>query len=302
METQKSLGRECAAEIVGTFFLVFFGTGSVFVAALTGSLNGLFQVGIVWGLAITLTIYAISAISGAHLNPAVTIAVSFLRDFPKRKVLPYIVSQLLGAMLASAILYVLFAGVLAGFEKEKGIVRGQAGSERSAMVFGEYFPNPGVFEVDPHDQAKVLATQAKVSELQAMLAEVIGTALLIFFIFAMTDERNRNRPDGTLFAVLIGLTITILICVIAPLTQACFNPARDFGPRLFSYFAGWGRIAIPGPRGGFFTVYILSPIVGGIIGGLIYDWVIRPPEPAPVTAGGRGAVDGKGLVTETTPI
>jgi glycerol uptake facilitator protein len=300
MGKENSLGRECAAEVVGTFFLVFFGTGAVFVAALTGSLNGLFQVGIVWGLAIALAIYAISAISGAHLNPAVTIAVACLRGFPARKIIPYIIAQLIGAILASLILYVMFSGVLKGFEKEKGIVRGQPGSERSAMVFGEYFPNPGAFEVDPHDQAKVLEVQGRVSELQAMLAEAVGTALLIFFIFAMTDARNRNRPDGTLFAVLIGLTITILICVIAPLTQACFNPARDFGPRLFSYFAGWGRIAIPGPRGGFFTVYILSPIIGGVVGGLIYDWVIRPPEVVPPTAAGRAAVDGKGLVTETT--
>jgi glycerol uptake facilitator protein len=294
MEQSKCLGRECAAELVGTFFLVFFGTGAVFVAALTGALQGLFEVAVVWGLAIALAIYAVSAISGAHINPAVTVAVSFLRGFPKRKVLPYIGSQLLGAILASALLYGMFSGVLSSFEKEKNLTRGGPGSERAAMVFGEYFPNPAAFGTDA-------ASLAKVSELQAMIAEAVGTALLVFFIFALTDDRNRNRPDGTLFALFIGMTISILISVIAPLTQACFNPARDFGPRLVAYFVGYGKIAIPGPRGGFFTVYILSPIVGGVLGGLIYDFVIRPAAAPVPRSSGRVTADGEELVTETNP-
>jgi glycerol uptake facilitator protein len=295
MEQSKSLGRECAAELLGTFFLVFFGTGSVFVAALTGALQGLFEVAVVWGLVIALTIYAVSAVSGAHINPAVTIAVSLLRDFPKRKVLPFIGAQLVGAVLASALLYGLFGGVLASFEREKNLVRGEPGSERAAMVFGEYFPNPVAFGTDA-------AAFAKVGHVRAMLAEGVGTALLVFFIFALTDERNRNRPDGTLFALFIGMTISILISVIAPLTQAGFNPARDFGPRLVAYFVGYGKIAIPGPRGGFFTVYILSPIVGGVVGGLAYDLVIRArATPAGPPSVGRIAEDGKELVTETNP-
>ena len=76
--------------------------------------------------------------------------------------------------------------------------------------------------------------------------------------------------------------IALLISVIAPLTQACFNPARDFGPRLFAYLAGWGSVAIPGPRGlGFATVYILSPIAGALIGAHLYDLVLRPSCPTP---------------------
>jgi glycerol uptake facilitator protein len=292
MQKTQSLLSECVAEIVGTLFLVFFGTGAVYVAVLTGSLTGLWQVGVVWGVAIALAIYAVSAISGAHLNPSVTVAVAVLRDFPWRKAGPYILSQLAGAFLAACILYFLFGGVLKAYEEEKKIVRGGYGSEQSAMVFGEYFPSPGL-----GTDAKAFA---KVTETQAMAAEGVGTALLVFFIFALTDDRNRNRPDGTFFAPFIGITVTILICVIAPLTQAGFNPARDFGPRLLAYFAGWGSVAIPGPRGGFFTVYILSPIVGGIVGGLIYDRVIRRPAPPIPEPTGRAAVDGKGLATETT--
>jgi glycerol uptake facilitator protein len=115
-----------------------------------------------------------------------------------------------------------------------------------------------------------------VSEWTAMLAEGLGTALLALFIFALTDRRNPGRPGGTMLTVFIGLALSIIILIIAPLTQAGLNPARDFGPRLFSYLAGWGRIAIPGPRGGFFTVYILAPVLGASVGAACYEFLLRP--------------------------
>lgn len=274
MDQRPSIVRQCLAEVLGTFILVLFGTGSVFVAVLTGELKGVLQVAIVWGLAIALAIYSVGAISGAHLNPAVTIAVAALRKFPWPKVPLFILSQFIGAILASLVLLGLFSSILRDFESKERIVRGAVGSERSAMVFGEYFPNPGAITPSPEGDARV-------SHKQAMLAEIVGTALLAFFIFALTDPTNRGRPDGTFAALFIGLTVTILICLIAPLTQAGFNPARDFGPRIVAYFAGWKAIAIPGPRGGFFTVYILSPILGALAGGLLYEKVLRRPSPQP---------------------
>jgi glycerol uptake facilitator protein len=294
MQRTESLARECAAELFGTFLLVFFGTGAVFVGALTGALQGLFQVAIVWGIGIGVTIYATSAISGAHINPAVTIAAAVLRGFPRRKIVPYIGAQLVGAFLGSVLLHSMFSGILDAFESENKLTRGQPGSERAAMVFGQYFPNPAAVGTDSKAFAKVSTTQA-------MTAEAVGTALLVFFVFALTDDRNRNRPDGTFFAIFIGLTVSILISVLAPISQASFNPARDFGPRLLSYMIGYGDIAIPGPRGGFFTVYILSPIIGGLVGGIIYDRVIRAVVSPPASAAGRVTVDGEGLVTETSP-
>lgn len=268
-DVARGLGRTIAAEIVGTFILVFFGTGAVFVAVLTGELHGLVQVGLVWAIAIGLAIYAVGAISGAHLNPAVTLAFVVMRGFPLRRAGFYLVAQVLGAMFASAVLYVLFANILSSFEAEKAIVRGAPGSQLSAMVFGEYFPNPAVFGTS-------VESFKRVTLFQAMLAEAIGTALLVFFIFALTDIRNANRPGSVLWAIFIGLAVTVIIVIMAPLTQAGLNPARDFGPRVFAYFAGWKSIAIPGPRNGFLVVYILAPIVGGIVGGLVYDHVIRP--------------------------
>jgi glycerol uptake facilitator len=265
----KPLYRECLAEGIGTFILVFFGVGSVHVAVLTGALEGLWQVAVVWGVAISLAIYALSAISGAHINPSITLAFAAFGGFARQKILPYISAQVIGAILAAGILFVLYQNVLAEFEAAEGIVRGQTGSELSAMCYGEYFPNPAIAKAKDWNGNVV-------THRQAMLAEGIGTAFLAFFVFAVTDSKNRNRPRGTIFALFIGLTVSIIISVVAPLTQAGLNPARDFGPRVVAFLAGWKSIAIPGPRGGFFTVYILSPILGAMVGAGIYQYLIRP--------------------------
>lgn len=130
-------------ELIGTFLLVFFGCGSVASAVTSGALVGLFQVAIVWGLGIATAIYLTGSLSGAHLNPAVTIAMAVYRGFPKAQVLPYIAVQMLGAFLSAAVLYLIFSAPLKNFEDEHKITRGTPGSEASAKVFGEYFPNPG---------------------------------------------------------------------------------------------------------------------------------------------------------------
>jgi len=253
--------------MVGTFILFFFGAGAVHAAVLTGAQQGIWQVAVVWGAAISLSVYATGALSGAHMNPAMTLSFAVFRGFSWRQVPWYVLSQLLGAFLAAGVLYSLFSGVLAQFESAHAIVRGAAGSELSAMVYGEYFPNPSV-------AASLHWMNEAVGPVQAMLAEGIGTAFLAFFVFAVTDARNQSAPGRRLTPVFIGLTVSIVISVVAPLTQAGLNPARDFGPRLFAYFAGWGSIAIPGPRGGFFSVYILSPFIGAVSGAALYQSLI----------------------------
>ena len=266
------------AEMLGTFLLVFFGLGSVHVAVLTGELQGLWQVGIVWGISIMLAIYIFGSISGAHINPAITLGLAVWRSFPWTRVPIYIAAQLSGAILASAVLYVIFQPFLVAKEVQKQVVRGEPGSEITAMCYGEYFPNPSPLAAgdEPYDRTKHEVYNARVSELSACLAEFVGTLILALVVVAVTDPANPHGPKN-LAPVFIGLTVAALICIIAPLTQACFNPARDFGPRLFGYFAGWREIALPGPRGtGSLTVYILSPIVGAVTGMGLYFLILRP--------------------------
>jgi len=246
-------------ELVGTFILVFFGCGSVCAAVTAGALVGVFQVAMVWGLGIATAIYLTGSLSGAHLNPAVTISLAVWAGFPKRRVLPYIGTQMLGAFAAAAVLYGLYAGQLRQYEAANKIVRGQPGSEASAMVFGEFYPNPG-------GKALTDASRQTLSGLTAFGVEAVGTAILVIVIMGVTDQRNKSRPQG-LTALTIGLTVTILICVLAPLTMACFNPARDLAPRIFSALAGWGSVPFQANGLGWLTVYVVGPIVGGLVGG-----------------------------------
>ena len=262
----------CFAEALGTFLIVFIGCGAVHSAVLTGAQSGLWQVAIVWGIGVTLAIYCSNHISGAHLNPAMTLCFAFWGMFPLRKVLPYLASQILGAMVAAFFLFVIYQPYIIQRELDRGIIRGELGSELTAMCYGEYFPNPSSLSTTEglYDSSKRIIFDAKVSHFNAFIAEVLGTMILASVIFALTDSANNKAPGSNLAPLFIGLTVAVLISVIAPLTQACFNPARDFGPRLVSYFLGWGNIALPGPRGGFFTIYILAPTTGAILGGGLY--------------------------------
>ena len=269
--------RAVVAEFFGTFILIFFGCGAVHAAVITGAQSGLWQVAIVWGVAIMLAIYSVGSISGAHINPAMTIASMVWRKFPKSRVLPYIFAQLAGALVAAACLFILFEPHIAAKEAAKGVTRGKPGSEITAMCYGEYYPAPGSLGdgEGPYSPTDHAALKAKMSQGRAFVAEVLGTMILAFVVFAVTDTQNTSAPPGGNAPIFIGLTVSALISVIAPLTQACFNPARDFGPRLFACIAGWGSIALPGFRDlGWLTVYIVAPIVGAVLGGGLYDVAI----------------------------
>ncbi len=272
------------AEAFGTFLLVFFGCGSVHASVLMGAQSGLWQVAIVWGVAIMLAIYAVGGVSGAHINPAMTLAFAVWGKHPWSRVPPYIFAQLVGAVAAAAVLFTLFSGFITLKEQEKGVVRGEPGSVVTAMCYGEYAPNPGSLAAaaGPYDPAAHAALKQRFPLASALLAEFIGTFILAAVVFAVIEDRNSGKPQANLAPVFIGLTVAVLISVLAPLTQACFNPARDFGPRLFAYFAGWKNVAIPtdGSDLSWLTVYILAPIAGAIAGGGFQQTVLRPAYPA----------------------
>ena len=260
----------CMAESLGTFILVLFGIGSVAAAVFTGAQVGLWQVAAVWGFGVTLAIYVTGAVSGAHLNPAVSLAFAIFRSdqFPVNRLFAYWVAQMLGAMIAGVAILVLFNPFIDNFEADNDIVRGEIGSEKSAMAFGEYFPNPSLFE----------GATMYVSPFYAFAVEAFGTAILALVIFALTERRNAGIPTNGMVPFFIGFTVAALISLFAPITQAGWNPARDFGPRFVSFIAGWGDVAIPGPEWGFW-VYILGPLVGAPVGALVFKLLIEPGLP-----------------------
>ena len=206
--------RAYVAEVVGTFILVLFGTGAVAASVVTGAHVGLWQVAVVWGFGVTLAIYATASVSGAHLNPAVSLAFAVLRpdEFPRAKLLPYWGAQLAGAVLAGAVVLATFGPFIDRFEDDHGLVRGEDGSQASAMVFGEYFPNPALFGTDA-------GAFDLVSPLMAVAVEAFGTGVLIFMIFALVDRWNLGKPGASMTPFFIGFTIAALISLFAPITQ-----------------------------------------------------------------------------------
>lgn len=254
--------KEFIGEALGTFMLVLFGCGAVAVSVLFNAHQGLFQVALVWGIGVTLAIYLTRHLSCAHLNPAVSIGMLLSGRMSKRKLPVYLLAQFAGAFLAGLMVYLLFSPSISAFEQVHGIVRGAPESVKTAMMFGEYYPNPG--------------STATVSLPLAMAAEAFGTFLLLLMIFALTEGCNVGRPDDAIAPVFIGLTVSSIICLVAPLTQAGLNPARDFGPRMVAWMMGWGSAAFPDNAGGFFFVYMLAPVIGGALAALFFVRVLEP--------------------------
>lgn len=273
---QPTLMAECLSEVVGTFILMLFGNGAVAVSVLTGSYD-LWAVSLMWFLGVSLAVYAGGAVSGAHINPAVTITLATFGQLEWRKVPAYVASQLLGAFTASVAIYVAFAGLLAQFESAEDLTRGEPGSELSAMVFTTYAPNPAIVGTGPEAWAQVPTTTWFVSE-------VIITAFLLFGILYIIEEMNAGRPLANIGPAMIGLVVAALVAYEAPVSMAALNPARDLGPRIFAFLAGWGEIAFPGPRGGFW-IPTVSTILGGLLGGLFYFKAFRWIYPTPAEPG-----------------
>ncbi len=254
--------KEFIGETLGTFLLVLFGCGSVAVSVLFNAYQGIMQIALAWGIGVTLAIYLTRHLSCAHLNPAVTLAMVISKRMSARKLPVYLIAQFTGAFLAGIVIYILFSPSISAFESTHNIIRGTAESVQTAKMFGEYYSSPG--------------SSAVVSLPLAIGAEAFGTFLLLLMIFALTEGCNVGRPHDAMAPLFIGLTVSSIICLIAPLTQAGLNPARDFGPRMVAWATGWGAAAFPDQHGGFFFVYILGPILGGILASLFFVYVLEP--------------------------
>lgn len=257
------LRRIIIGEMLGTLVLVFFGCGSVVAGVILGALPNLVSIAAVFGLAVTFGIAVSRSISGAHLNPAVSFAFA-LTGHTQWKHLPwYIGSQFLAAFLAAAGLYLIFGPAIADFEIQHAIVRGTPESIQSAMVFGEFYPNPG------------FADQLQAGTGLAFAVETLGTFVLMLTIYQLAFK-PANNPFS--FPLAIGLLVFVLICLLAPFTQGGFNPARDLGPRLFSAIAGWGTASFPHGFGEI-LVYVLGPVLGASAAAGLYQTVLKRVDP-----------------------
>ena len=276
---------ECLAEFLGTLVLIAFGTGvvAVAVAGLTQSGRGttpfaaggdwlLITCG--WAAAVTLGVYVAGGVSGAHLNPAVTVALALRRGFPWAKVLPYAAAQVAGAFAGAAVAYVTYADAIAALEKAQGIARGTAAG--AATV--------GIFVTGPAPYFTGFAGP--------LVDQVVGTALLVLVIFALTDERNQP-PKSNLAPLVVGLLVAAIGMSFGANAGYAINPARDFGPRLLALVAGWGTAAFP--ANGYWWVPIVGPLIGGPLGAVVYDAFIGGPlhargEPATTDVETGGSV------------
>ena len=250
-----TLRGQCIAEFLGTALLIFFGTGCVAAMKLGGADLGLWEISIIWGIGVSMGVYLAAGVSGAHLNPAVSIALWLFGTFERNKVPAYILAQVAGAFCSAALVYGLYSSLFFDFEQAQQMTRGSLASLELASIFSTY----------PH---------ASLSIGQAFLVEVVITAILLGMIMALTDDGN-GLPRGPLAPLLIGLLIAVIGGAMGPLTGFAMNPARDLGPKLMTYFAGWGDVAFTGGRDiPYFLVPLIAPVLGACIGAAGYKALI----------------------------
>ena len=248
--------REAAAEFLGTLVLIVFGSGVVAEVTLSHGTNGSpLSIHLAWGLAVTMGIYVSAGVSGAHLNPAVTLALATLRGFPWRRVPVYFVAQTAGAFAGAALTFVTYREAFDAFDGGARQVTGAAGT---AGIFATY-PQPFL------------------SVAGGFVDQIVGTALLLLVIFALTDRRNA-APAGS-GPALVGALVAVIGMSFGFNAGYAINPARDLGPRLFTALAGWGGEVFRAGHG-WWWVPLVAPCTGGVLGGFVYDFLVGRRHPA----------------------
>jgi glycerol uptake facilitator protein len=252
---------ELAAEFAGTMILILFGVGVV-AQVVAGGIGDHDSIAWSWGLGVTLGVYVAGRMSGAHLNPAVTIALAAFAGFSWRKVLPYSLAQTLGAFVAALLVRWNYTEVLHKFDP------------------GLTIKSQGVFSTLPGNGG------APVHEWGAFRDQVIGTAILLFMILAIVDVNN-TPPGANLAPLIIGLLVVGIGMAWGTDAGYAINPARDFGPRLASFITGYGGAMRDQYGNLYFWVPIIAPIVGGLVGAGLYKVLVGRFLPTETTEPGR---------------
>jgi glycerol uptake facilitator protein len=245
---------EMTAEFFGTMTILLFGIGVVAQVVATTGLGDHDSIAWAWGLGVMLGIYVAGRVSGAHLNPAVTIAFATFRGFAWRKVGPYIVAQTAGAFVAALIVRWDYTEVLAKFDP------------------GHTLKSQFIFSTLPGNGAN------PVSDWGAFRDQIIGTAILLFLIFAITDARNTS-PLSNLAPLIIGLLVVGIGMAFGTDAGYAINPARDFGPRLAEYLTGFSHAWRDQYGHLYFWVPIAGPIIGAVVGAALYHYLLGQHMP-----------------------
>ena len=256
----KAFAGQLISEAVAMFIIIAFGDSVAAMYTLYSPSpyqQAYWGVCIAWGLAVTIAIYTTGSVSGCHANPAVTLALAVFRGFSWRKVVPYWLAQIVGAILGAAIVYTLFSPVIDHFNTVNQLTRASGGAA------GVFFTHPGL----------------AITPMHAFGDEIILTAFLIFGIFAVTEQYNEMAPGANGGALVIGLLVALIGASMGYLEAWALNPARDFGPRVFCFFTGWGSSAFPSPDN-YWWIPIIAPLIGAVIGGGAYQLLIHPFLPA----------------------
>ena len=253
----RGTAREAAAEFLGTFVLIVFGSAVVAQVVLSGgSHGGYLSINLAWGLAVTMAVYVAGGVSGAHLNPAVTLAVAVHRGFPWSKVLPFWAAQVAGAFAGAS---VTFATYREAFDRFDHGLRQVTGAQATAGIFATY-PQPFLSNVPG-----------------GLVDQVVGTALLLLVIFALGDARNQ-APEPRIAPLVVGGLVVLIGMTFGYNAGYAINPARDLGPRLFTALAGWGGEVFRAGNA-WWWVPIVGPLLGGVLGGFVYDLFITRSHP-----------------------
>jgi glycerol uptake facilitator protein len=243
---------EVSAEFLGTMIILLFGAGVVAMVQLFGAgapgeiVNGGYtNITLGWGLGVMLAVAATARVSGAHLNPAVTLTLAVFRNFPWSKVGPYMLAQFAGAFTGAALVF---------FNYRPAFLKADPALERTAGIFCTFPAFPEV-------------------PLAGFIDQVLGTALLLFLVMSVTDENNLNVP-GWAVPAFVGLIVVAIGISFGALHGYAINPARDLGPRLFTVLAGFRNNGLTDGTG-HWLIPFFAPFLGGIVGAAAYEFTIR---------------------------
>ncbi len=254
--------KEFIGEVFGTFVLILLGDGVVanvgLAPRLAGNAYNWNTITIGWAFAVVVAVYVSGGVSGAHLNPAVTLALAFKRDFPWKKVLPYIAAQMIGAFLGAAAVYLVY---------RDGLV--------AAGMPNVWSTGPGAVFQESFFQAGQPAGAGSYSMITAIFAEFFGTMVLLWGVAASGDAKNLGLKMN-LGPFLVGFTVLAVGLSLGGPSGYSINPARDLGPRIFG--------ALVGTKGLFDGLYwlippVLIPAIAGPVGLVIYDWFVSKQLP-----------------------